>query len=288
MQNSLNVSSVVSPTVTINELTSQWAQISLMLAQQTIASHNSDRPLLVSLVIEENALRQPNAVDGWLNDLTSLNVDGFYLVVQRESDTYRQHFDPEVLASLLKVCYSLAHLNEYRVIVGYTDMVTLLLHAVGIAGTGAGWFTGLRQFTLRRFKPSTGGRRPRPRYSSVPLLNSIYMTELDGIYNGGNVGSVLSHTQFDTRFGGTTNPENVPWPDVDADLHHWAVLSAISRSIAGTTVGQRLDSARSLIGQARALYVQIGNLVPFTTESGQTHLMQWLDGLNRFRSEASV
>ena len=151
-------------------------------------------------------------------------------------------------------------------------MVTLLLHAVGVAGTGAGWFTSLRQFNLRRFQPVSGGRQPRPRYSSSRLLNSIYMTELDGIYSGGRVVDVLSATPFDARFNGPPNPENVPWTADDPALHHWHVLADISRSPVGARVADRLDRVHHLITQALALYTQIGTLVPFTTETASTHL----------------
>ena len=287
-QRGLDVSAVVSPTVMVDDLGSQWAQIAMMLAQETVSQHDGSKPLLISLAIGEDALRHRVPVHSWLDDLSQLNVDGFYLIVRRASETYRQHYDPDVLVSLLHICYSLAELNEYRVFVGYTDMVTLLLHAVGVSGTGAGWFTSLRQFNLRRFQPVSGGRQPRTRYSSRPLLNSIYVTELDGIYNGGHVADVLSVTPFDARFNGPPNPENVPWPADEAALHHWHVLNDISQSLVGNGVSDRLDRAHNLITQALALYTQVGMFVPFTTETGWTHLDQWLDALNRFRSEAAV
>lgn len=287
-QNSLEVSHVVSPTVSVDDLGGRWAQIALMLAQETVARFNGNKPLLISLVVREDALRQLAPIDNWLDELTRLDVDGFYLVVFRNSDMYRQHYDPEVLSSLMRVCYSLGELNQYRVFVGYSDMATLLLHAVGVTGTAAGWYANLKQFTMRRFEPISGGRRARPRYSSRPLLNSIYMTELDGIYNGGQLPQVLSGTSHDGSFNANTNPENVPWPDNTAALHHWAVLADISQSLQGNTVGDRLDSARNIIGQAQAVYTQAGTLVPFANETGPTHLDQWLDALNRFRADAGV
>ena len=287
-QSGLDISAVVSPTVMVDDLSSRWAQIAMMLAQETLSKHDGIKPLLISLVVAEDALRQRVPVDDWLDSLTQLDVDGFYLIVRRTSENYRQHYEPEVLASLLRVCYSLAELNQYRVFVGYTDMATLLLHAVGVAGTGAGWSASLRQFNLRRFQPVSGGRQPRTRYSSRPLLNSIYMTELDGIYGGGQLTSALSGTAFDARFNGTVNPENVPWPPDEAALHHWQVLGDIALSPMGATVRDRLDSARNVIAQARSDYAQAAALVPFTTETGSTHLDQWLDGLNRFRSDAAV
>ncbi len=287
-QYGLDVSAIVSPTVIIDDLSGQWAQIAMMLAQEAAAKHDSAKPLLVSFAVREEALRNRASVNSWLDDLSRLDVDGFYLVVQRASETYRQHYDPEVLVSLMHICYSLAELNQYHVFVGYTDLATLLLHAVGVTATGAGWFAGLRQFNLRRFLPTTGGRPARPRYSSRPLLNSIYMTDLDAIYNGGHVADALSGTSFDTRFSGAINPENVSWPPDDAARHHWQVLADISRSSAGAGVGARLNQAHNQITQAISLYAQLGALVPFTTETGQTHLDQWLDALNRFRSEAAV
>ncbi len=287
-QSTLDISAVLSPTVMVDDLSNQWAQISMMLAQETVAQHDGTKPLLVSLVIGEDALRQRNSVHRWLDDLTTLEVDGFYLVVRRSSESYRQHYEPEVLTSLLHICYSLAELNQYRVFSGYTDMATMLLHAVGITGSGAGWYANLRQFNLRRFQPSSGGRQPRSRYSSSPLLNVIYMTELDVIYRAGQVADVLSDTPFDRRFNGPRNPENLPWLPDDAALHHWQTLAKISRWPVGSSVGDRLDQAHNRIMEAIALYAQINNLVPFTTETGSTHLDQWLDALNRFRSETAV
>lgn len=287
-QRSIDVSAILSPTVMVEDLSSQWAQIAMMLAQETVNQHDGTKPLLISLVVGEDALRQRVSVDSWLDDLTLLDIDGFYLVVRRASEAYRQHYDPEVLASLLRVCYSLAELNQYRVFAGYTDMVTLLLHAVGVAATGAGWYANLKQFTVRRFQPSTGGRRARPRYSSRPLLNSIYITELDSIFDVGLIAPVLSATPLDTRFSGAINPENVSWPDSERELHHWQVLADISQSLVGIRIGDRLDSARNLIAAARAIYLQLETLVPFATETGSAHLDQWLDALNRFRSDVGV
>ena len=287
-QDDLNVSAVVSPTVIVDAFSNRWAQIAMMLAQETVNQHSSRNPLLVSLVIGEEALREVRLVDAWLDELTQLDVNGFYLVVRRSLEDYRQQYDPDILASLLRVCYSLAEVNEYRVFVGYSDMVTLLLHAVGVTGTGAGWYSNLRQFGLRRFQPVTGGRQPRSRYTSRPLLNSIYTTELDVIYNAGCVADVLSSTNYDDRFNGIQNPENVAWPQRDAALHHWSVLSDITQTISGTTVSTRLDSVQDLIGQALALYAQIGQFLPFPTETGPTHLEQWLNALDRFRSGATV
>ena len=283
-QNELDVTAILSPTVMVNDLDGQWAQVASMLAQETIDQHNGDKPLLISLVVEEDALRQRGQVDEWLDDLTGLEADGFYIVVRRRDESYRQNYDPVVLTSLLRVCYSLAEVNEYRVFAGYTDMASLLLHAVGVEGTGSGWSAGLRQFILRRFRGDRGGRQPRPRYSSGPLLNSIYIYELDAIYNGGLVEEVLSGSPLDRRFNDTRNPEDVDWSPEESALHHWYVLNDIVESLAGDTLEARLDSAGDSVALALATYAQIRPVVGFSPGTGSQHLQDWQEALQNFRS----
>lgn len=288
-QRTLDVTSIISPTVLVDDLHGQWGHIAMTLAQETLLQHDGSKPLLISLFVAEDALRQRMPVNAWLDNLTRLEADGFYLVVVRHpSVSYSQRCEPEILKSLLSICYSLAEINQYRVFVGYTDFAALLLHAVGVTATATGWHFGLRQFSQRRFQDVGGGRQPRPRYSSTPLLNSIYMSELDGIHDLGRINDVLTGTILDNRFSVPTNPENVPWPANVAALHHWEAVARGAQSVTAASVGDRLNQAENAIAQAQALYAQIAGLVPFSAETGPTHLAQWLDALNRFRSEAAV
>ena len=287
-QRTLNISAVISPTVMVDQLGGVWDVIAMMMANETIAQHDGEKPLLIGVVLEESTIRQRPLVDDWLNQITTLDVDGFYLTIKRESADYRQQYDEESLTSLIHICYSLGALNDYRVYLGYTDMVTLLLHAVGVTGTASGWSLGLRQFTWRRFLPATIARRPRARYSSSPLLNSIHITTLDTIHSVGRLQDALSGTPHDTVFNGPTNPENVNWPDDLSTLHHWCVLNGIAGSVLGTSIGNRLDIAQNRITQAQIVYNQLGPLVQFDFVNGPSHLEQWSRALNRFRSEAAV
>ena len=53
-------------------------------------------------------------------------------------------------------------------------------------------------------------------------------------------------------------------------------------------ISDRLDSASNLIAIARAIYLHLDTLVPFSVETGSTHLDQWLEALNRFRADVGV
>ena len=286
-QYGLEVSAIISPTVSVDDMHGQWVSVATELARETVAQHSDHRPLLVNLVVGEAALRQSHYLDRWVDSLAELDAPGFYLIVNRDLQDYQQHFEATALAALLRICYSLAHLKKRTVIVGYTDMLTVLLHAVGVQATGAGWFTNLRQFNMARFEPRRGGPS-NPRYSSLPLLNSIFVEELDGIYNGAGVGNVLSGTPLDRRFGGSTVPSLVPWPRDEAALHHWHVLAEIANIPTGASVSARLDAAQLAIRRAAALYRQVAPHASFARSTNGAHLDSWSAGLRRFRTQAGV
>ena len=286
-QNRLDVTAVLSPTVVVDDLQGPWASIASSLARASIAQHKGERPLLISLVVGESALRQTNHVSRWIDGLGELEAAGFYLIVRRDSEDYRQHFEATALASLLRVCHSLGSARGYKVVVGYSDMVTLLLHAVGVTSTGAGWYSNLRQFNMTRFEKRRGGRA-KSRYSSLPLLNSIFMTELEAVYRGAGVGTVLSRTPWGGRFNSHTAPSQVYWPLRDAALHHWHVLTAISNLPQGASITTRLDAAQAAVQRAVGLYQQLGSPSFFTPSTDASHLNNWSDALARFRAQSGL
>ena len=84
------------------------------------------------------------------------------------------------------------------------------------------------------------------------------------------------------------NPENVPWPAEVSAIHHWEAVANAAQLTIGATISDKLNAVTNAIAQAQALYARIGGLVPFSVETGPAHLGQWLDALNRFRSETAV
>ena len=246
-------------------------------------------PLYLSVVVNEEALRSNEDTDEFLDTVSRLDVGGFYLIVRRTQVAYRASFEPQSLQGLLRFCYSLAELNDFEVIVGYADLIGMMLHAVGVTATGSGWFNSLRQFTFRRFEPSTGGRQPRPRYTSGLLQNSILVSELDDLFALGQLPQVVSNTSYDAVFSGNVNPLNVPWSRDDSVLHHWNVLNEVVTNVGSGRMQLRLDSAVQLISNAAGLY---SNLLmqgaQFETESGPGHLDQWRVALEGFRNSFGI
>jgi hypothetical protein len=93
---------------------------------------------------------------------------------------------------------------------------------------------------------------------------------------------------MDGRFNSNTAPSLVQWPRDHAALHHWHVLTAITRIPTGIGITARLDAAQAAVRQATALYRQLVPLTSFSSKTNASHLHSWSTGLNRFRSQAGI
>jgi hypothetical protein len=289
----LDLDGMISPSVLITDFRDPWSQIALSLAQESLEAHGrlqDPPPLYLSLILDENALRSRDALNEFLDIITAWDVDGFYVVVRRNDPNYPALFDEGTLTNLMYLTYVLVELNEFKVISGYSDIVGLLLHAVGARATCTGWFNGLRQFSFLRFLPAAAGRLPRPRYTSERLLNSILLIpELQTIHRVGRIGSVLSRTAFDGPMA-SGSPAAVPWPLTKACLHHWEVLSRVARDITSApSIGARLTALEDRIRRGIATYGSLDRLgVEFEPMTGPRHLGIWLQAITNLRAELGI
>lgn len=288
----LQVSYLIAPTVRFDTFRDPWSQVSLSMAQQAVEHHaavGDDSPLLLSLVFSENALNEPEAVADFLDIVSAFDATGFYLIVDRMGSGYQPHMDPTRLEQLLHMVYALTTVNEYRVIVGYCDLVGILLHAVGAHAAACGWHHGMRQFSLANLQPREGGRRALPRYTSIPLLSSIQVVpELSATHSVGRIGDVLTGTPHDGPLA--TNPAGAPWPAHVRCAHHWAALAAATQHVVTSgSIGRRLDTVLEMIAMGRAVFAGLESLgVSFDVRSGPAHLVQWQTAIQNFRHQAGV
>jgi hypothetical protein len=286
-QRRMAVTHIISPTVIQEGFTHRSSQVAHSLAEESIeyweSITNDNRPLLVSAVFTESALMSHDQVAEWLDTISLYAAEGFYLVVERNTPLYSQGFDSDRMAELLKMIYSLAR-ARFRVISGYSDFIGVNYAAVGAVASASGWSQKLRRFNRSRFLPSRGGRQPRDRYSAVPLLNSIFLAELDACQDAGRLRAVKSRTPYDAVFDGDTYPSGISWTPETSTLHHWASLARLYGSLARLATRDRLQRLSELITRAGSLYSDLARRgVTFEAPNGPAHLGDWADALGEFR-----
>ncbi len=285
---------LISPSVSFDDFRDSWSQIALNMAEASVdewSNLDSEIPLLVTIVLSESSLRDATRMNEFLDTLSTLEVAGFYLLVQRNGSMLEPAMDVISMSNILYFIYVLATLNDYRVVVGYSDWMGFLFQAAGATMSASGWHNSLKQFTLGRFLPQTGGRRPRKRYSSLPLISCpLVVPELEDVFRAGLLRSVLTGGTHDgVLLDGPARGEPA-WTDAISCLAHWESLSRLYAAVeSGPTVLDRLDAAVSLIRSAESTYTRLGACgIYFEPSTGPEQLTLWLDSITAFRHDASI
>lgn len=289
-----NVAYLISPTILFDAFRDSWSQIALNMAVESADYHSnldSPQPLLISLVISETAFQTMDAVEEFLDALTEIDAQGFYIIIRRNSASAQNAMESAPFGRFMYFCHVLTTINEYDVIVGYSDWHSFLLEAAGVTQTATGWYQNLRQFSLARFQPSSGGRRPRKRYSSAPLLSCpLINPELQDIYLADLLPRVLSGSSHDAILRSGPASGEADWSDEISCLAHWYSLNALSQRLSALpTQSGRIQEAERLMQNALTLYAQLGSQnVSFDPSTGPDHIREWQDSLQEFRALAGL
>lgn len=287
-QRELDVDFVLSPTIAFDNFSDVANQTALQLGAESAENKDrvsSDQQLLITFNLSEAALSDLDGINEFLDITTSWDIDGFYVVVEPQDTTYPATLGTDRLTNLMYMIYSWAELNELKVLLGYSDFTGLILRSAGAESQATGWFSGLRHFSRSRWQPSSGGRAPRPRYSSTPLLNSILkIPELSAAYQVGMVDDCLSDSIYDADFF-SQNPADVDWPMNIQCLHHWSTLSSLADDIVGNNVSSNLERLSQSINVAGSIYGRLLDAgVQFDRLSGPNHLASWSQAIDGFAS----
>lgn len=249
----LGVSPICAPTCIQRGFGDAWTTLAIQYARATVDAADD---VYVSVAIEEAALSDWRPVEDWLDVVTTLDARGFYLVVVRTSSDYPQPWNPTRLANMLRLIHRLRVLNDYEVVLGYSDFEGLLAQAAGARAFASGWFYSLRAFTELKWQPSSGGRAAKARATSPPLMTA-FRAEDEGsrLARSALAGQVFPDADLEDRL--SREPAGIALPE--SWLQHLEVLGEEANALeaAGSLRSQRqrlrgqLDDAVSLFEALR-------------------------------------
>ncbi|MFV2044890.1 MAG: hypothetical protein ACC700_16850 [Anaerolineales bacterium] len=292
-QTTLDLDRILSVAVRVADFNNPWSQIALSLALESVNAHSTIEgaaPLLLSFVVDESALKNREALDEFLDIISAWEVHGFYFLVKSDTAQYPPRYEEAWLENLLYLAYVLSVVNDFELVFGYSDLVGAVLHATGAKHIGTGWYNSLRQFSMNRFEPSTGGQARRPRYTSAPLLSSVIVVpELETISQVGLLANALTGTAYDNVMV-AAGPANANWPLNVACLHHWQALHELMEHVVSQgSVDSRLTEVVNQIDSAEANYALLtGAGAVFDPTTGPRHLAAWKRAIRNFRADAGI
>lgn len=243
----------------------------------------SKKPLFATLAISRNALTDKQELQEFLNELTMMEdpPDGFYLIVGASGpDSRAEIFDADTIAAWMLINQSLS-VNGYKVINGFSDIMTPFLGAAGAMAGATGWFSNLRTFSMARFEPSGGGRLPVQRYLSIGLMNRITFTELDALRD--QLPEILNKLPMDAIYDQANGSEPQRNQEV---LQSWESIRALSAKLCSGNLATDVRSCLAAVNKARDLYVKVP--IALDVKSNEDHIEALDEGLKLFADLAEI
>ncbi|MDY2637154.1 MAG: hypothetical protein SOV56_04375 [Phascolarctobacterium sp.] len=281
-QEAQGVTGYISPGVVFYSFDDNLSQTTLNLADISKSYfENRVADLYISLCINENAFNNIDLMEEFLNVITMWEVKGFYIIIDRNVMFMRRvDMQANILSKIMYFLYNLSILNDFDLIIGYSDLISIPLAATCNASFGTGWFNNQKVFSLSNFVETTGGRRPRKRYTSSKLFNSpLLIPELTSIQKVGHLKEVLSESPYNKALKNGIDY----WTDEVSCLHNWHVLNSMLKEIEDKgDILDRMGYLNELLNKSKDLYTLLRSKDVHLSQASSMHLDVWIQALNAF------
>ena len=170
------VDNILVPGLSINAI--DWKFDYTLDIYRNFCKNSNFKNYYMTMVISSKMFHSKNDIDEILldiNDDTNEFVNnGIYLIINYDetNDTNYESIDPETLSNILYFVYMLKKKN-FKIIIGYTFINSILFAMLNCEYIGSGWFNNLRKFTNTKFESVDIFGRRKKKYFSILLLSYI-------------------------------------------------------------------------------------------------------------------
>ena len=104
-QRQCGLKTIVAPNIFFDSFDSRMSQIALSLANETIEYCEQDE-LLISICVNEVAFKNFDDVKDFLDIISLFNVDGFYIIIERNLSKNPNMIESDTMANILYFLYN--------------------------------------------------------------------------------------------------------------------------------------------------------------------------------------
>lgn len=260
VQDEMEVDAYISPARHIDALVDRKIQEWVDLVESFIKiarEEGRDIPVFASLPVDGDVVSHPDERNEFLDYVTSLNPDGFYVSVQYEMGQRYPLTGAQDVHAYVDLMKSLK-LNQFEVIAGHSHQIAHLLFASGINAFASGHYKNTKAFDVGRWEPEEEGfGRTVIYYYSDNILNDIRVEQgLQNLHASGfDISRIRTASPYDDALFGATSPESSEWKLSEASWDHYIYACyGISRMYRGQDLQERMETAKEHISEAGDLY----------------------------------
>ena len=252
--NRVGIESIIAPSILQTSFEDIWTPLGIQYARAAAEAWPASE-VFASAVFEEMAFGGWEQINDWLDEITTIDLTGFYLLTNhRSAAAYpASGWAADRLANVMRMIYTLTEINDYELIWGYADVEGLLGIAAGATGSATGWHNSLRRFSVDKWRPKSGGSQPIPRRFVSSLLSPLRLDgELSAIPQFGP-GALPPGSSTDKLFQHyIDDPDS--WRRDVAQKHYLISVASLVTELADLSIPVRLDKVQRWIDTSLELF----------------------------------
>lgn len=289
----LPLTTIIAPNIFIprsfNSIEAVIAKNFIRKTRQLFEKTGDKRNVFATLAIDRDALIDQTEFEAFLNDITALDnpPDGFYIIVGGGITDYRTEISrselihADVIAGWMMLNFTLS-INGFKVINGFSDILTPFLGCAGGYAGATGWWSNLRMFSMSRYiNTVSGGRLPTIRYLSNALLNRITHDERRAFVK--LIPEINNGLPRDSDYEGGE-------PDRKVEvLQSWEAISHLNNENIVSDMDESLQSLENMVNRAEITYTNLaGYGLPVNREANREYMEALMESIQAFRRNAEI
>lgn len=289
----LPLTSIIAPNIFIprsfNSIEAVIAKNFIRKTQQLFKKTGDKRNVFATLAIDRTALIDQTEFEAFLNDITALDnpPDGFYIIVgggitdDRTEISRSEIIHADVIAGWMMLNYTLS-INGFKVINGFSDILTPFLGCAGGYAGATGWWSNLRMFSMSRYiNTVSGGRLPTIRYLSNALLNRITHSERRAFAK--LIPEINNGLPRDSDY-----EEGEPDRKVEV-LQSWEAISHLNNENIVSDIDESLQLLENMLNRAEITHTNLaGYGLPVNREANREYMEALMESIQAFRRNAEI
>lgn len=244
-----------------------------------ITESNVTKPILLTIVFNDEMAKNSELFSSMLATITNNEkINGIYLIPQNNR-TFKRISDINFLIKIMEFIHILRE-NDLEVIVGYSDIESLLYTVAGANAVTIGVYENLRKYDGLKFSDTIyKGKGPNPRMFSSKLLQWIEYPYLSVIRDNDKLSEYFDQNIYFEE----TQELGYNWHFSKPQYykHYMLSFSNLIKSLPDD-LDERYEYVDKLLENANSLFNKLSDYVFFDDNSSGDHINKWRTALKNY------
>lgn len=237
------------------------------------------KPIILTIIFNDEMAQNSDLFNSMLATITNNEViNGVYLIPQNNR-TFKRISDISFLVKIMEFIHILRE-NDLEVIIGYSDIESILYTVAGATAIPIGVYENLRKYDGLKFSNNDyNGRGPNPRIFSNTLLQWIEYPYLSVIKENDDLSKYFEQNNYFLE----TQENDYHWhfSKPQCYKHYMTSFSKIITNLSDN-LDERYQQVDKLLEQANNAFNELSKFVFFDNNSSGDHINKWRTALKSY------